>query len=255
MISGAAGPLLRVAGLSVDYEDFVLAPVSFEIAGGDRVALVGPNGAGKSTIIKAIIGRIPVHHGIVEFDGAPITGREIEVRRRIGLLPETLPGYGWMRVHEHLQFLSNFYPAWDAGYARELVGRLGIPVKGKLATLSRGERVKLMFVAAEAYRPSLLLLDEPTSGLDPVVRTELLRCIDECVVSDSGRAVLFSTHILEDVERLSSRVLVLARGFLKADTTTEQLRRWNNGQPVAQALLNLLMDENDPATTRRADLG
>ncbi|MFI5233631.1 MAG: hypothetical protein ACHQSE_14080, partial [Gemmatimonadales bacterium] len=129
-----------------------------------------------------------------------------------------------------------FYPSWDAEYAAHLADRLGVPLDQALGRLSKGTRVKASFVAAEAYRPSLLLLDEPTSGLDPAVRGELLGAILAAVDARADRVVLFSTHLLEDVEFVANRVLLLTNGVLQLDATVSDLRDAHRGTGLARIL-------------------
>jgi len=129
-----------------------------------------------------------------------------------------------MTVEEHLRFLASFYPTWDRDYEAELTGRLGLRRSAKVGTLSRGTKVRLAFVCAEAYRPPVLLLDEPTSGIDPVMRGDLLELLQECVPAGGDRLLLFSSHFLEDVTRICERILVLKGGRLVADRKRSELR-------------------------------
>jgi ABC-2 type transport system ATP-binding protein len=145
-------------------------------------------------------------------------------------------GFGWMTVREHLAFLAPFYPTWDSDYAAALAARLQLPLDTKLANLSRGNGVKLSLVAAESYRPPLLLLDEPTSGLDPVMRTDVLALVDECAPRTGPRAVLFSSHILEDIEAVADRVLILRNGELVLDASVADLLESEGGRPLTQVL-------------------
>jgi ABC-2 type transport system ATP-binding protein len=233
-------PRIALRQFAVRYASFTLAPLSLEIQPGERVALVGPNGSGKSTTLRALAGRLPDYDGFILFDGRDLRSLLPLGRREIGLLPETLVGYGWMTVREHLALLREFYPSWDAGYAAHLTDRLGVPLDKPLGRLSKGTRVKASFVAAEAYRPPLLLLDEPTSGLDPAVRGELLGAILSSVDAQSDRVVLFSTHLLEDVELVASRVLLLTNGTLRLDATVADLRDAHRGASLAKTLYAML---------------
>lgn len=221
---------------SVKYPSFTLASLSLEIQPGERVALVGPNGSGKTTTLRALAGRLRDYDGFILLNGQDLRSLLPFARRDIGLLPETLAGYGWMTVRDHLAFLAEFYPRWDAAYAAHLADRLGVPLDQALGRLSKGTRVKASFIAAEAYRPPVLLLDEPTSGLDPAVRGELLNAILSSVDSQSDRIVLFSTHLLEDVEFVASRVLLLANGTLGLDATVSKLRDAHRGESLAKIL-------------------
>jgi ABC-2 type transport system ATP-binding protein len=204
--------------------DFQLGPISLELAGGSRVALVGPNGAGKTTLLRVMSGSIDELHGRCTIEGIDSRQLSIEARRRVGVLPETLRAYGWMSVKEYLALVAAFHPAWDDAYALAMLERLALSPKARVGSLSKGMKVKLSFVAAEAFRPSVLLLDEPTSGLDPVMRREVMDVVAAAAAEIPDRLVVFSTHLLEDVEWLASRVIVISRGRVVRDTSLEELR-------------------------------
>ena len=221
---------------SVKYPAFTLEPLSLEFKAGERVAIVGPNGSGKTTTLRALAGRLTEYEGSILFDGQELRGLLPLGRRKIGLLPETLGGYGWMTVREHLAFLRDFYPSWDPEYAAHLTDRLRVPTDQLLGRLSKGTRVKVAFVAAEAYRPPLLLLDEPTSGLDPEVRGELLDTVRASVDAQPDRVVILSTHLLEDVELIADRVLLLQNGRLGLNTSVAELRESHENASVAKTL-------------------
>ena len=141
-----------------------------------------------------------------------------------------------MTVRDHLAFLQHFYPSWDPVYAAHLADRLRVPLDQSLGRLSKGTRVKVAFVAAEAYRPPLLLLDEPTSGLDPEVRGELLEAVRASLDAQTDRVVLFSTHLLEDVELIADRVVLLENGRLGLDASVSELRESHGNASVAKTL-------------------
>jgi ABC-2 type transport system ATP-binding protein len=229
-------PRIALRQFSVSYPSFTLEPLSLEFSPGERVAFVGPNGSGKTTTLRALAGRLAEYDGTILFDGEDLRGLLPLGRRRIGLLPESLAGYGWMTVREHLAFLREFYPSWDADYAAHLADRLHVPLHEAIGRLSKGTRVKVSFIAAEAYRPPLLLLDEPTSGLDPEVRGELIHAILSSVDETSERVVLFSTHLLEDVDAIAGRVLLLVNGRLGMDASVSELRESNRGASLAKIL-------------------
>ena len=232
-------PALSVRELTVDYRDFTLGPLSFTLGAGERLALVGTNGAGKSTTLRALAGRTPNYAGSIA-----ITGREVRdalptIRADIGLLDESVTAYPWMSVAEHLRFVGAFYPRWDAARADRLLSRLGVSPRATMGTLSRGTRIKVGFIAATSHHAPLLLLDEPTAGLDPGARRELLEAVRGHTDEAAAASVIFSTHILEDVELLADRVLVILQGKLIMDSPIAALRS-GTSLTVVPALVELL---------------
>lgn len=230
--------MLEARGFRVDYPDFTLGPMDFTLATGERVALLGHNGAGKSTAMRALSGRTTDYKGFLGFAGHALADTVPEVRSRIGLLPEKPAAFPWMTVGEHLTLLGALHPHWDAPYAEMLRDRLDLPIAAKVGTLSRGMGVKLSFVSAEGFRPTLLLLDEPTAGLDPGMRKAVLDMVKEAVGGD--RVVVFSTHILEDIHILADRVLVLRGGQLVKDQTLDMLRSETGVDRVNDRLRDLM---------------
>jgi len=224
----------------VDFPNFSMGPIALEVRAGERLALIGANGAGKSTTLNAIAGRLTDYEGRVDVGGEDVAAQAYRVRESVGLLPERLLGFGWMTVAEHLNFLSNFFPRWDKEYAAELRERLALPPKSKVGTLSKGMQIKLSLIGAEAFRPPILLLDEPTSGIDPVMRGELLEVISDCAPRGGERIVIFSSHILEDVERIADRVVLLRDGRVICDMSTEALQATEPSTPISRILYSRL---------------
>ena len=233
-------PEIGLGRLRVDYPGFTLGPVDLDFKAGERVALVGANGAGKSTLLKAVAGRIGDYRGTVTVGGAEVRSNLPGIRAGIGFLPERLLGFGWLSVGEHLRLLSNCYPTWDEAYATALAERLRLPLDSKVGTLSKGMAVKLSLVAAEAFRPPVLVLDEPTSSIDPVMRGELLETLDEHAPAGGNRTILYSTHILEDVERFASRVVLLRDGRVVADMSAAEVGAHDSTTPMSTILYTLL---------------
>lgn len=231
-----ANATVELSSLAVRYPNFSLGPLTLTFKPGERVAFVGANGSGKTTTLRALAGRMK------DYEGSILLGeRELREllplgRRKLGLLPETLGGYAWMSVREHLAFLRQFYPDWDDDYAGELCHRLRVPLDQLLGRLSKGTRVKVSFIAAESYRPNLLLLDEPTSGLDPEMRGELTDAVVRTGGARPDRVVLFSTHLLEDVEMMADRVVLLVDGTVRIDEPTVRLRDAHGGASLASVL-------------------
>ncbi len=185
--------------------------VSLQIPAGTVMGLVGENGAGKTTLIKHILGLLRAQEGVVRVFGQdPVASPEI-VLSRIGYLSEEGDLPTWMRVRELLRYAAGFYPTWDEAYAQQLVGQFGLDLNAPLGKLSKGQRSRAGLVVAMAYHPPLLLLDEPSSGLDPIVRRDILGAIIR-TIADEGRTVLFSSHLLGEVERVSDQIAILKAG-------------------------------------------
>jgi len=233
---------LLLEDFRVRYPEFTLGPLDLGFGPGERVALVGPNGAGKSTTLRAMAGHMREYDGSVRLDDREVRDDPVDVRARVGMLPERLSGLGWMTVRERLGFLARLYPSWDAGYAKQLTDRMSIPMDSKVGTLSRGTGMKLSFVAAEAFRPDILLLDEPTAGVDPVMRYEMLDVIDACAPRGGHRTVIFSSHILEDVERIADRLLIISNGRIVTDRPTSELREGDAATPLSEIIYRQLSE-------------
>jgi len=191
----------------------VLDNVSLYVPKGSVFGLVGENGAGKTTLIKHILGLLKPESGAVRVFGREPASDPVEVLGRIGYLSEQPDLPGWMRVDEFMRYSKAFYPKWDAAYAEQLLVQFGLNPGQRLNTLSKGQLAKAGLLIAQAHRPDLLLLDEPSSGLDPMVRRDILEAVIR-TVADEGRTVFFSSHLLEEIERVSDQVAMLHRGKL-----------------------------------------
>ena len=190
-----------------------LNDVSLEVPRGSVFGLVGENGAGKTTFIKHILGLLRAESGKVQVFGMDPVADPVSVLSRIGYLSEQPDLPDWMRVHEFVRYMQPFYPKWDEAYAEQLRQQFGLDQAARLRTLSKGQRAKLGLLAAQAHRPDLLLLDEPSSGLDPIVRNDILAAVIR-TVSEEGRTVFFSSHLLEEIERVSDHIAMLHQGKL-----------------------------------------
>lgn len=188
-----------------------LNQVSLQVKPGRVFGLVGGNGAGKTTLIKHLLGRLKPESGSVRVFGFDPVADPVAVLSRVGYLSENLDLPAWMRVGELIRYTEAFYPKWDSAYAEELRAQFGLDNRAKIKTLSRGENAKAGLLIALAYRPELLLLDEPSSGLDPVVRRDILEAIIR-TVADAGRTVFFSSHLLEEVDRVADDIAMMFEG-------------------------------------------
>jgi ABC-2 type transport system ATP-binding protein len=185
--------------------------VSLIVPRGLVFGLVGANGAGKTTLIRHVLGLLKAQVGSVRVFGLDPVKEPENVLSRIGYLSEEGDLPGWMRVDELMRYMRAFYPTWDEAYAQDLRKQFNLDPAAKVKTLSKGQKARAGLLAALAYRPELLLLDEPSSGLDPIVRRDILGAIVR-TIADEGRTVLFSSHLLDEVERISDRVAMLKDG-------------------------------------------
>ena len=206
--------------------------ISFKVNQGEIVGFLGPNGAGKSTTMKIITGYLGQDGGEVAVCGIPVKDRPIETRKRIGYLPEANPLYPDMYVREYLDFIADVHgiaakkPKIEA--AIEMVG-LGPESKKKLGQLSKGYKQRVGLAAALIHDPEVLILDEPTSGLDP---NQIIEIRDVIKRLGRNKTVLFSSHILQEVEAICDRVVIINKGKLVADSSLNQLRQGNSSNTI-----------------------
>jgi ABC-2 type transport system ATP-binding protein len=221
----SAEALIAVTGLSRRFgPKAALNGVSLYVPRGCVFGLVGENGAGKTTLIKHLLGLLRAETGTVRvFGHDPIT-QTVEVLGRIGYLSENRDLPAWMRIDELLRYTEGFYPEWDRAYAEQLRQQFGLSAAARVRTLSQGQQAKLGLLLALAYRPELLLLDEPSSGLDPLVRHDILGAILRSV-AEEGRTVLFSSHLLDEVERVSDHLAMIHDGRIVFSGPLDQVKQ------------------------------
>jgi len=199
--------------------------VSFEIKKGNIVGFLGPNGAGKSTTMKMITGTLPSDSGIMEVDGIDVALQPLEIKKHIGYLPEHNPLYLDMYVHEFLRFCGGIYGmSGNALKTRvaDLVDLCGLQKEQnkQIGTLSKGYRQRVGLAQALVHDPSVLILDEPTTGLDPNQIIEIRNLI---LSISQDKTVLLSTHIMQEVQALCNRAIIIKEGKLVADQAVNEL--------------------------------
>jgi ABC-2 type transport system ATP-binding protein len=183
---------------------WALADCTLTVPAGEVVGLVGPNGAGKTTLLELAAGLL-----------RPTTGT-IRVRRRTGFVAQGAPAYAGLSVADHLRLGQALNTRWDAGLARRQVTEAGLDLRQRAGRLSGGQRARLALALAVARRPELLVLDEPVANLDPLARREFLDSVAAAVAaSDQGTTVVFSSHLVADVERACGYLILLAGGQVR----------------------------------------
>lgn len=216
--------VIEIRGLTRHFgKKAALHDVTLQVPRGCVFGLVGENGAGKTTLIKHVLGLLKAQVGSVRvFDRDPVED-PVGVLGRIGYLSEDRELPDWMRVDELLRYMQAFYPTWDERFAEDLCRSFELEPRQKVRTLSRGQRARAGLVTALAHRPELLLLDEPSSGLDPLVRQDILGAIVR-TVADEGRTVLFSSHLLDEVERVADRLALVHDGRIVLCDALDQIK-------------------------------
>ncbi|WP_422089527.1 gliding motility-associated ABC transporter ATP-binding subunit GldA [Tenacibaculum ovolyticum] len=199
--------------------------ISFKAEKGEIVGFLGPNGAGKSTTMKILTGFIKPDEGVVSVNGIDVVKNPIETQKSIGYLPEHNPLYLDMYVREYLQFQASIYKVSKnkIGEVIEKVG-LGSEAHKKIEQLSKGYRQRVGLAAAILHDPEVLILDEPTTGLDPNQLVEIRELIKEL---GKNKTVLFSTHIMQEVEAVCNRVIIINKGELIVDKAISELKTSN----------------------------
>ncbi len=222
-LDGAAS-IVEVEGLTRRFKrTTALDGVTLRVHRGLVHGLVGANGAGKTTLMRHLLGAYRPQSGRVSVFGMDPVKEPEAVLGRLGYLSEERDIPGWMRVRELLWYTKCFYPAWDDAYAESMREQFGLDPGAKVKNLSRGERAKMGLLCAIAYRPELLLLDEPSSGLDVSSRRDILEAIVR-TVADEGRTVVFSSHLLDEVERVADYITMMHHGRVVLDGPLEEIR-------------------------------
>jgi len=215
--------ILKVSHLTKKFgAQTALDDVNFQVESSEIIGLLGPNGAGKSTLMKSIVGALKIDEGEIIFNGKDITTSALESKRRIGFLPENNPLYPEMYVQEYLNFVANIHKI-SATRILEIISLIGLtPEKNKkIGQLSKGYKQRVGLAQAILHSPDLLILDEPTNGLDPNQILEVRNVIREI---GKEKTVILSTHLMQEVEALCSRVILIHQGKIVQDSPIEEFR-------------------------------
>ena len=237
--------MLEVKNLKKRFGDFeAVKGVSFSVAEGEVLGFLGPNGAGKSTTMRMITGFLPPTSGTAVICGKDINESPIEAKAALGYLPESAPSYKQMTVRDYLAFIAEV-----RGLADVKKAVADVIVKAKLEgvagqtieTLSKGYRQRTAFAAAIIHDPKVLIMDEPTDGLDPNQKFTVREMIKE--MAAQGKAIIISTHILEEVDAVCSKVVVISDGEKKFDGTPAELKAMDPSGKLDVVFRNLTMKE------------
>jgi len=223
-------------------EQKALDDVSLEISPGHIVGLLGPNGAGKTTMMKILTGFIPPTSGSAEINGYDIFEDSLQIRKIIGYLPEHNPLYTEMYVREYLEFIGGIYKIENLKErVDEMIELTGLTPerKKKIGALSKGFRQRVGLAQALIHKPEILILDEPTSGLDPNQLVEIRNLISEI---GRERTVLLSTHIMQEVEAICNRAIIIHKGKIVADDTTGNLQMLRKKEEMLMIEFNKATD-------------
>ncbi len=193
-----------------------LSDVNININKNEIIGLLGPNGAGKSTLMKSIVGALKIDQGQILFNGKDITANDIESKKNIGFLPENNPLYNDMFIKEYLNFVAEIHKV-QSSKIDDVIEKVGLTpeISKKIGQLSKGYKQRVGLAQAILHEPDLLILDEPTNGLDPNQIIEIRNVIKEI---GQQKTVILSTHIMQEVEALCSRVILINQGRIIQDS-------------------------------------
>jgi ABC-2 type transport system ATP-binding protein len=224
---------ISVSNLSKVYDtQIAVNNISFSIAKGEIVGFLGPNGAGKSTTMKMITGYLGADTGSISVAGETVSPDSLAAKKKIGYLPEANPLYHDMYVREYLEFISSIHEIKNAKQAIEQViiaTGLTVEANKKIGQLSKGYKQRVGLAAAIIHDPEVLILDEPTAGLDPNQLAEIRALIQQL---GKNKTILFSSHILQEVQAICDRVIIIDKGKLVANDTLSNLQKTTNGITV-----------------------
>jgi ABC-2 type transport system ATP-binding protein len=207
-------PAVHAARLSKSFgAKRVIDDLSFEVAPGDVIGVLGKNGAGKTTLLELMLGFTPPSAGGVQIFGHPSVAMPGEVKVRVGFVPQQDELLEQLSVAEQLRVIAAFYPRWDSGLIERLCQEWGVDPRARIKNMSVGERQKLSILLAFGHKPDLLVLDEPVASLDPMARRQFLEQLVDATAG-GDRAIVFSSHIVSDIERLANRIWILKDGRL-----------------------------------------
>ncbi len=234
---------VSVSNLTKYYGDqAALKGISFEVQKGEILGFLGPNGAGKTTTMKILTGFLPQSEGFASVNGFDVQKNSLESRRSVGYLPEGNPLYREMYIREYLHFIGSVYKLKNiTARVNDVIERTGLGPESKklIGQLSKGYRQRVGLAQAIIHDPAVLILDEPTSGLDPNQLVGIRQLVKEL---GREKTIIFSTHIMQEVQAICDRVVIINKGIIIADDPIEELKSRSTGAQVVFIELNNTLD-------------
>lgn len=214
--------ILEVKGVNKSFKNFNLKDINFTLNKGYIMGFIGPNGAGKSTTIKLIMNLIKKDSGIIKVFGMDNINNEIEIKNRIGFVYDDYYFYEDLTINEMKRIISPFYSEWSNDTFYNYTNHFNLPLKKKIKDLSKGMKLKFSLALALSHNAELLIMDEPTSGLDPLIRNELLEILSDHIM-DENKSVLFSTHIISDLDKIADYITFINQGEIILSDTKDDI--------------------------------
>lgn len=203
--------VLEVSGLTKYYKDFSLSDVNFSLEEDCITGFIGVNGAGKTTTIRSILGLVKRESGTIKFFGKELDKNEQELKNRIGVVLDDGGFYEDLTMTQMKSIIAPAYSRWSDQDYKGLMERFSLNPQQKIATLSKGMRLKFALTLAMSHQADLLIMDEPTSGLDPLIRSQLMGMLQE-YMKQGGKSVFFSTHITSDLDKVADMLILIHDG-------------------------------------------
>ena len=215
----------------------VLKGISARVYPGEVIGLLGLNGAGKTTLLETALGFSLPNEGNARIFGQDSTAMDAATKMRIGFVPQRDELLDGMKGAAYLQLIAEFYPKWNHALVARLAQEWTVPLDMKISKMSVGQRQKLSIISALGHEPDLIILDEPVASLDPVARRSFLKELVD-IASTQTRTIVFSTHIVTDLERVASRVWLMKDGVLTIDASMDEIKEKFN-MPLEDLFLEL----------------
>lgn len=203
--------ILEINNLSKDYSNYKLDNISFGLDKGFIMGFIGPNGAGKTTTIKLIMNLIKRNSGEIKVFGLDNFQNEKEIKNRIGFVYDDCNFYDNLSLKDNAKLIADFYDKWNWSEFDKYILKFGLDQKQKIKELSKGMKTKFAIATALSHEAELLIMDEPTSGLDPISRQEIINILQE-YIEDGNKSILFSTHIISDIEKMADYITFINKG-------------------------------------------